>query len=87
MEANRKEIEFLNKRYNTLKEDIDIGTNYLGEGYEITEFKVDENGRTTMEITEWYMNNQYAMRTRHHIRHPRFNKNEINYLLGRKNSL
>ena len=30
-----------------------------------------------------YLNNQYAIRTKHFERHPRLKLNEINYLLGR----
>ena len=86
-EANTKELEFINKRYNDIKEDIIIGTDYVGEGNEVVDFSIDDNGRITMNVTEWYLNNQYAMRCRHLERHPRLTQNEIDYLLGRANDL
>lgn len=87
IKANKEELEFVNKRYNDVKEDIYIGIDYVNEGLEITGFEVDDNGRTTMEVEENYLNSQFALRTRYHTRHPRLKKNEIEYLLGRKNDL
>lgn len=86
-EANEKQLQFINKRYNDVKEDIYIGTDYVGEGTEIVDFSIDDSGRTTMLVTEYYLNNQYALRTRHHERHPRLNKNQIDYLLGKVDTL
>lgn len=77
----------LNKRYNDVKEDINIGIDYVNEGLEITSFEVDDKGRTTMEVEENYLNSQFAMRTRYHTRHPRLKANEINYLLGKVDKL
>ena len=84
IKANKEELKFINKRYNDVKEDINIGTDYVGEGTEIVEFEVDDNGRTTMIVEETWLNRQYAMRNRYHTRHPRLKQNEINYLLGRR---
>lgn len=86
-EANQKELEFINKRYNDIKDDIYIGTDYVGEGLEVVDFSIDDNGRTTMNVTEYYLNSQYAMRTRWHERHPRFKKAELDYLLGKVDTL
>lgn len=85
--ANKEELEFINKRYNDVKEDIYIGIDYVNEGLEITSFEVDDNGRTTMEVEENYLNSQFALRTRYHTRHPRLKQNEINYLLGKVDTL
>ena len=82
-EANTEQLEFINKRYNDIKEDIYIGTDFIGEGTEIVDFSIDDNGRVTMSVTEYYLNNQYAMRERYHERHPRFKKAELDYLLGK----
>ena len=87
IKANTKELEFINKRYGDVKEDIAIGTDYVGEGTEIVEFEVDDNGRTTMLVTEYYLNSQFAMRERYHERHPRLKPAEINYLLGKVDTL
>ena len=87
IKANTKELEFINKRYGDVKEDIAIGTDYVGEGAEITDFEVDDNGRVTMEIEIWYLNSQWAMRCRHQIRHPRLKPAEIDYLLGKTDDL
>ena len=85
--ANNKELRFINERYNDIKEDIYIGTDYVGEGTEVVDFSIDDNGRVTMNVTEFYLNSQYAMRTCWHERHPRFKPAELDYLLGRTNEL
>ncbi len=85
--ANNKELEFINKRYGDVKEDLILGIDYCGEGLEVIDFEVDDNGRTTMLVEECYLNNQYALRYRHYERHPRLKQNEIDYLLGRTNNL
>ena len=82
IKATDKQLEKLNERYNDVKDDISLGIDYCGEGAEATSFEVDDNGRTTMVIFEWYLNNQYALRKREHVRHPRLKPAEINYLLG-----
>ena len=84
IKANKEELKILNERYNDVKEDIYIGIDYVNEGLEIVGFEVDDNGRTTMEVEENYLNSQYALRTRYHTRHPRLKPNEIDYLLGRR---
>ena len=86
-EANAKQLQFINDRWNDLEKSYSIGTDYVGEGTEVVDFEIDDNGRVTMYITEYYLNNQYAMRTRWHERHPRLTQNEIDYLLGRANDL
>ena len=83
IKANEKELEIINERYNEVKDDVAIGIDYAGEGAEIIDFEVDDNGRTTMEVKEWYLNSQYALRGRYHTRHPRLKPAEIDYLLGR----
>lgn len=86
-EANTKQLELINKRYNDIKEDIIIGTDYAGEGNEVVDFSIDNNGRVTMNVTEYYLNNQYALRTRWHERHPRFKPAELDYLLGKADTI
>ena len=85
--ANTKELEFVNKRWNDLEKSYSIGTDYVGEGTEVVDFTIDDNGRITMDITEYYLNDQYALRMRYYERHPRLKPNEIDYLLGRTNVL
>ena len=87
IKANTKELEFINKRYNDVKDDINIGIDYCCEGTEITDFEVDDNGRVTMEVEINYLNSQWALRTRHQIRHPRLKPAEIDYLLGKTDDL
>jgi hypothetical protein len=83
IKANKTELESINNRYNDVQDDLNVGIDYCGEGLEITEFEVDDKGRTTVNFTEWYLNRQYALRTREFVRHPRLKKEYINYLLGR----
>ena len=85
--ANEKQLEFINKRYNDIKDDIYIGVDYVNEGLEIINFEVDDNGRTTMEVEENYLNNQYALRAHYYTRHPRFKPAELDYLLGKVDTL
>lgn len=87
LKANNEQLEIINKRYNDVQDDINVGIDYCGEGIEITEFEVDDNGRVSMEVEIWHLNNQWAMRCRHQTRHPRLTKNEIDYLLGQTNEL
>ena len=87
IKANREELKIINDRYNDVKEDIGIGIDYVGEGAEIIDFEVDDNGRVTMEVAIDYLNSQYAMRTKYQTRHPRLKKDEIDYLLGRREVL
>lgn len=82
IKATDKQLEKLNERYNDVKEDISLGIDYMGEGAEATSFEVDDNGRTTMVVEVSYLNNQFAIRSRQHVRHPRLTADEINYLLG-----
>ena len=82
IKATDKQLEKVNERYNDIKDDIYLGIDYCGEGAEARSFEVDDNGRTTMVIFEWYLNSQYALRKREHVRHPRLKPDEINYLLG-----
>lgn len=86
-EANTKQLEFINKRWNDLEKSYSIGTDYVGEGTEVVDFTIDDNGRITMDITEYYLNNQYAMRYRYHEKHPRLKPAEIDYLLGKVDTL
>lgn len=87
MKASKEELKTINERYNDVKDDISIGTDYLGEGAEITDFEVNDKGRVTMEVTITYLNTQYALRDRYTTRHPRLKPNEIEYLLGRRESV
>lgn len=87
IKANKEELKFINKRYNKVKDDITIGTNYCCEGAEIIEFEVDDNGRVTMEVEINYLNSQWALRSRYQTRHPRLKPDQINYLLGRSNTI
>ena len=87
IKANNKQLETINKRYNKVKEDIVIGTNYCCEGAEIIDFEVDDNGRVTMEVEINRLNSQWALRTRYQTRHPRLKPAEIDYLLGKTNDL
>ena len=82
MKATAKQLESINKRYNDVQDNLNVGIDYCGEGLEITEFEVDDKGRTTVNFTEWYLNNQYALRSREFIRHPRLSKENIKFLLG-----
>ena len=85
MKATNKELEIINKRYNDLFDDPCVGLDYVSEGVEIDDFEVDDNGRVTITFTRWYLNNQYALRSREYIRHPRIKKDDLDYLLGRTN--
>ena len=85
MKATEKQLESINNRYNDVQDNLNVGIDYCGEGLEITDFEVDNKGRTTVNFTEWYLNSQYALRSKEFVRHPRLNKEEINYLLGRAN--
>lgn len=85
--ANEKQLKTINERYNDVQDNLYIGIDYCCEGLEITNFEVDENGRVTVEFTEWYLNYQYALRSRRFERHPRLKPNEIAYLLGNVNRL
>ena len=88
LKANEKELEFVNERWNDLEKSYSIGTDYVGEGTEVVDFTIDDNGRITMDITEYYLTSiHYAMRYRYHERHPRLKPNEIDYLLGKTNVL
>lgn len=87
LKANKAQLETINKRYNKVKEDITIGTNYCCEGAEITEFEIDDNGRVTMEVEINYLNSQWALRTRYQTRHPRLKPLEVEYLLGKRDYL
>ena len=82
MKATEKQLKSINKRYNEIQEDLNVGIDYCGEGLEITDFEVDDKGRTTVNFTKWYLNRQYALRTREFVRHPRLSKDNIKYLLG-----
>lgn len=82
IKATKEQLEKLNERYNDVKDDISLGIDYMGEGAEVTDFQVDDNGRTTMVVEVSYLNNQFAIRSRQHVRHPRLKPAEINYLLG-----
>jgi len=82
IKATDKQLEKLNERYNEVKDDISLGIDYMGEGAEATSFEVDDNGRTTMVVNVSYLNNQFAIRSRQYVRHPRLKPAEINYLLG-----
>ena len=83
IKANKTELESINNRYNDVQDDLNVGIDYCGEGLEITDFEVDDKGRTTITFEENYLNSQYAIRTREFVRHPRLHQDEINYLLGR----
>ena len=48
---------------------------------------ITRTGGATVEFTEWYLNYQYALRSRRFERHPRLKPNEIAYLLGNVNRL
>ena len=85
-EANTKELKFINDRWNKLEKSYSIGTDYAGEGTEVVDFEIDDNGRITMNITEYYFNNQFALRMHWHERHPRLTQNEIDYLLGKEDN-
>lgn len=87
LKANKEQLKTINERWNHLEKSYSIGVHYTGEGSEVTDFEVDDNGRTTMEISIDYLNSQYALRTRYQTRHPRLNQNEIDYLLGNVNKL
>ena len=87
LKANKEQLKTINKRYGDVKEDIAIGIDYVHEGAEIIDFEVDDNGRVTMEVEIWYLNSQWALRSRYQTRHPRLNQNEIDYLLGKINNL
>ena len=82
MKATAKQLESINKRYNDVQDNLNVGIDYCGEGLEITEFEVDDKGRTTVNFTEWHLNNQYALRSREFIRHPRLSQENIKFLLG-----
>lgn len=80
-----EQAELFEKRFNEIRPDysIQFGLWAGGEGFEICEFDVDENGRVTMKINELYLNRQYALRYRYHTRHPKLTEREIEYLLGK----
>lgn len=80
--ANKEQLKTINERYNEIRDDISVGIDYLGEGCEIIDFIVDDNGRTTIAVCFQYLNRQYAIRFKHFERHPKLKMNEINYLLG-----
>ena len=81
MKATEKQLENINKRYNDIQDDYNVGIDYCGEGLEITGFEVDDKGRTTVNFTEWHLNRQYALRSREFVRHPKFHEKTIEYLL------
>ena len=83
IKANKQEIEMINQRYNHIRDDLNVGIDYMGEGAEITDFEVDDKGRTTIIGYYQYLNNQFALRTKHFERHPRLKKDEIDYVLGK----
>jgi hypothetical protein len=82
MKATEKQLKSINNRYNDVQDNLNVGIDYCGEGLEITEFEVDDKGRTTVSFTEWYLNRQYALRSREFVRHPRLSKEDIKFLLG-----
>ena len=85
--ATDKQIETINDRWNDLEKSYSIGTDYAGEGTEVVDFTVDDNGRVTMDVIEWHLTSQYALRARHGERHPKLTKVELDYLLGNTNTL
>lgn len=87
LKANDKQLKTINERWNDLEKSYTIGLDYMGEGTEVSAFTIDDNGRITMDIIEWYLNSQYALRARHSQRHPRLTEIEIDYLLGNVNRL
>ena len=87
LKATEKQLETINKRYNDVQDDLNVGIDYCCEGLEITSFEVDDKGRTTVEFEESYLNSQWALRTRYFTRHPRLKPVEIDYLLGKTDEL
>ena len=87
IKATKEELKLINERYNDVKEDVSIGTDYYGEGAEIINFEIDDNGRITMEVEVTHLNSQYGLRSRYHTRHPKFTSEEIYYLFGKLNTI
>lgn len=87
LKANDKQLKTINERWNDLEKSYTIGLDYMGEGTEVSAFTIDDNDRITMNIIEWHLNSQYALRARYCQRHPRLKQAEIDYLLGNINEL